>query len=333
LPDEIDRMAVLDASIGLRILTTLSGTVQIDEDFDGRIKHYNDVTIRQLVHRSGRGAIFKEFLARQDQRKISMEIADVVRQIPETEAIAVWSFKSRQGVMHKGKRRAVDALKTLEDDLKYYGIDTKAMVIVNGEEKPRFAWLSYGQETASNNYLYCKNSILVGVLHRSDLDLAAEMIGEQRNLSADITRRFEVQRTECAQRIYQAINRSACRIIKKGRAQRTNVWLIHHDENFEDLLGPRMPAVKWLEWKPNHLNGRVDSKAKKTSKAAAEILAGFREQGQESVSTVKLKKLVGAKVGFSPVQSTWDTAVGLLRRQHKAAGWEKDGRSFVYLGF
>jgi len=285
LPDEIDRMVVLDASIGLRILSTLNGTVQTDEEFDGRIKRYNDVTIRQLVHRSGRGAIFKEFLERQDQRKISKEIADVVRQIPENEAIAVWSFKSRHGVVHKGKRSAVNVLGTLEDDLKHHGIDTDAKVIINGEEKPRFAWLSYGQETSSNNYLYCQNSILVGVLHRSDIDLAAEMIGEKRDLSADITKRFEIQRTECAHRIYQAINRSACRIIKDGRAQRTNVWLIHHDENFEDLLRPHMPGVKWREWKPNHLNGRVDSKAKKVSKTTAEILGDLRECAFRAIPT------------------------------------------------
>src|SRR3546814_7301025 len=89
---------------------------------------------------------------------------------------------------------------------------------------------------------------MIGILHRNDHDLAAEIIGEQDDPLADLSDLYDIKKSEIAHSVYQAINRSAARFIVDGRAKPANIWLMHYDPELEDILRIAMPDVEWCEW-------------------------------------------------------------------------------------
>src|SRR3546814_21168433 len=90
------------------------------------------------------------------------------------------------------------------------------------ETKPRFVEATWGGETSTNEYGYCENVIMIGILHRNDHDLAAEIIGEQDDPLADLSDLYAIKKSEIAHSVYPAINRSAARSIVAGRAKPAN---------------------------------------------------------------------------------------------------------------
>ena len=332
LPEHLNSLAVLDASTGLRILSTLNKTVRIDPEFDGKIKSYEAVTLRHLVRASGREAMEREFLTQEDQRKMSQEIFEVIRQIPDDEAICLWSFKGRQGVKRpRGGIAAVSIIDTLKQDLVRLGVDIEAMVTIDGVTRRRFLSETYGNETASNDKAYTQNAILVGSLFRSDTDIKSEIIGELKHHGADVSDWYAVRQSESAHVMYQAINRSACRKIKNGKALRTNVWLIHSDPNFEELLAPHMPGISWTDWEPMHLEALGGAKAKELARAIALVLDKVQKSKQHKVSSRALKGKVADEVRFDITNRTWRNALEIVGQKRLAGGWELVGRSFIYL--
>src|SRR3546814_5322099 len=71
------------------------------------------------------------------------------------------------------------------------------------ETKPRFVEATWGGETSTNEYGYCENVIMIGILHRNDHDLAAEIIGEQDDPLADLSDLYDIKKSEIAHSVYQ----------------------------------------------------------------------------------------------------------------------------------
>ena len=181
--------------------------------------------------------------------------------------------------------------------------------------KPRFRLLTWGQETAINDHADCPNVIFAGVIHRSETDLAATIVGQQDNLLADVpsTQITEVRRSENAHALYQAMSRGACRETVDGQARPMRVWLIHYDNQLRDLIDKVMPGVRWETWTPKF----VDPIQTKTEELLLQILGYLRQLSPEitTVSTRVVKEALGVTDTLSrtftrAVQRVLDTDAG-----------------------
>jgi c-di-GMP-binding flagellar brake protein YcgR len=94
------------------------------------IKSYETVTVNYMVGPSGRSAVEGDFGAKkEDERKLPREIVSTIRNIPDDEAVIVFTFKQR------GRRKdAVDVPALLRRDLERAGIDLSA-TMPNGKSR------------------------------------------------------------------------------------------------------------------------------------------------------------------------------------------------------
>jgi hypothetical protein len=317
VPPELKRMAVLDASWPIRELEQLDPTIKTMPDFDGRVKTY-DVTIHHL--RKGSGRYSTEMSFRQEKaedRKLSREIAEVVKGIPETEAVILFTFKQR------GKLNITDIL---QRDLEASGIDLNATVLDHkGTSRPRFVFLRWGQETSLSEHSYCSNVIFAGVLHRSDADLLGAIVAQQNDLLIPVTQEqlSKVKASEVAHNIYQGASRGSCRMVENGRSRRMEVWLTISDPKVKELLDLAMPGVTWEKWNAKHLRPdetKIEDTAKKLADHLDELPVEVR-----SISVRQLKIDLGlTSMANGTFQMVRDEAVQLVP-------WKVEGRSLARL--
>jgi hypothetical protein len=250
-----------------------------------------------------------------EARHVSQELCDVISGIDPDKGVIVFTFKAA----------GVDMGKVLKRDLEAVGVDTKAMLkpLSEGDKpRPRFRFPTWGQETAINDHGDCANVVFAGVIHRSETDLAAAIVGQQDNLLSDVpgTQLVEVRRSEYVHALYQAMSRGSCRETVDGQARPMRAWLIHYDKQLRDLIDKVMPGVRWETWTPKFL----DPLQSKVEELALQLLAYLRQLGPEitKVSTRVLKMALG--VTDSPSR-TFTRAV--QRASDADAGWFLCGRS------
>src|SRR4029450_8886115 len=99
--------------------------------------------------------------------------------IPSDEAVIIFTFKTRTA-----KRDTVALLRRSLEDA---GVDTRATVEFKGKQCPRIVILTWGQETSLSHFQYARSVVTRGVLERSKWDIAGAIVGQQRDLSAEVT--------------------------------------------------------------------------------------------------------------------------------------------------
>ncbi len=307
VPRELRNVAVLDASWAIRDLERLDKTIKDDPNFNGDVKSYSTVTVHHLIGASGRQAMTDAFAGNRGDRKISKEIARVVKDIPEDQGVLLFTFKPTE-------RRQLDMAEKLRGDLRAEGVDVDAKL---ASGKPRFAWLTWGRETSTSEFQYCRNVIFAGVLHRSDVDLAGAIAGQQDDLTVDIGHAeiAKVKRSEIAHSLLQAMNRGACRNTVNGVAEPMQVWLIHHDVKVRDLLSDALPGVVWKNWERRHLQTRTH-KMEDAVKAITEALASL----PGSLTNISIRRLKDAAGALDVSPRTWTKA--LQACLEGGSGWE-----------
>jgi hypothetical protein len=289
-------------------------TIESDPCFDGNVKSYGRVTVHQLRHGSGRSTIEQSFSeARREARKISLEVCEVVRGIPEDEGVLLFTHKHRSKV----HVRAI-----LEADLRANGINTDATL---PDGQPRFAWLTWGQETSLSQYAYCGNVLLVGVLHRSDADLSGAILGQRNELLGNLaySEILSVRRSEAAHAIYQALSRGSCRMTEEGEARAMNVWMIHPEKEIKALLERVMPGVVWREWDPKHLassKGVIEATAERIAAHLSSLPADVVRVSTRSLKKTLDLSALAARTFTYAVEKTAELTV---------FAWQLQGRSFV----
>jgi hypothetical protein len=324
VPPSLNRVAVLDASFGIRELEQLDPTIRKDQQFNGRVKNYSRVTIHTMKHAAGRGAMTNSFREeRAERRLVSREVVELVKTLPESEGVLVFTFKARSW-----GPQGVDFAGILKADLRAAGVDIEAKVEVGGERLPRFVWLTWGNETSLSEHAYCPNVIFAGVLHRSDADLAGAMVGQRQDLLSAVTAAdiAKVKRSEVAHGLYQAMSRGSCRIVENGEARPMRAWFMSRDKQLRGVLSEAMPGVTWAPWAPKVISiseGKVESLAGRI----AGHLTGLK--GTSTMSTRRFKELV-LTGGESVPAMTWKRA--LHRALEDSPEWSLVGRSVVRLG-
>lgn len=320
VPQELENVVILDASHTIRELVKLDKSIKQTNlgRFSENILSYQNVIVHQLKHPSGRSTMTEAFSpSKREARKVSLEIAEVVKAIPGDEGILIFTFKKHD--------RAVDFERVLRKDFKAEGIDTSTKVSVNGKPEDRFVWLTWGQETSLSKFSYCSNVIFAGVLHRDHIEIASAIAGQKNDLltpiPADLVR--DVVRSEIGHCLYQAMSRGSCRIVKRGVTLPMKVWLIHRDLSIKDLLEKVMPGVNWKVWVSKHINqnsGKIDSLAQKVISYLESL-----PLTEGKVSTCKIKKELSLK---DTPGSTFTCAVESVCVQ---TAWFMEGRSLSRL--
>jgi hypothetical protein len=259
-----------------------------------------------------------EFDKRREDRDVSKEIVAVVKTIPETEGVILWSFKERQGW---DRKKPVNILDRLLEDLQDAEINTKATIVTPSGVRPRFVTLTYGNETSTNDYADYSNVVMCGVLHRDDLDLAASVLGQKDDLLGDHEDLAEIKRSEVAHVVYQALSRGSCRKIVNGEALPMKAWIIHLDDRLGEQIKVAMPGVVWSEWTPQFIKGVA---TRKTKALAETILDHLEAVKPASMSTRALKEALGLK---NVPKRTFTNALEILITLTNK--WAVNGRSVV----
>jgi hypothetical protein len=318
VPEELENIVILDASHTIRELAHLDQSIQ-KVDIEEDMVSYREVTIHQLRSASGRHSMAKAFTAKKKDRKVCQEVAQVIQEIPQEEGILVFTFKKRD---YRGE---VDFRKVLQDDLEGLGIDLEATVQdTHGQDKPRFAWLTWGNETSLSEFNYCSNVIFAGVLHRDHLDLMADIAGQMEDLTVEITndKVQEVSRSEIAHCLYQGMCRGACRVIRGDATLLMNVWLIHKDTEIQELIQKVMPGVNWKPWTPQFMT--AIGKSEVIGSKIQEYLKTLPE-GVSRMSTSSIKQVLGLK---DVPKQTFTLSLEIFKNGG-ADGWTLEGRSLV----
>ena len=313
VPTELRNVAVLDASYAIRDLGKLDKSIKEDAAFDGKIKSYSKVIVHQLRSWSGRLSMDKEFEhKRREDRKVCQEVIEVIKSIPEDQAVLVFTFKANA---------KVDAAEVLKADLIAAGVDVDATV-ANG--KPRLAWLTWGRENSVSEFSYCRNVIFAGVLHRGEVDLAGAVAGQSDDLTVDMNTKSlkDIERSEIVYGLHQAMNRGSCRDTINGEAVPMSVWLIHWDKSIQKPLSDVMPGLVWQEWGAKFMEAMTFK-----IEGAVEKIGEYLHDLPETVSKVSVIA-IKRDVGLSDMStSTWKVAV--LEAAAQSVTWTKDERSFV----
>lgn len=350
IPTCLNNVAILDASYPVRDLVQRDrGIVPGEQDpslraaFAGeldiasmdlsKIKRYDHCVIHQMRVAGGRTAMTRDFYidpkdVRQEDSKVCMEIADVVKAIPPEQAVLIFTFKDRNGVKFKGR---------ILDTLASAGVDIHETVNVRVgrdrvETRKRINVLHWGQETAINDYAHCEHVILAGVIRRDRLELEGAILGQEDDgLSARDVVSKDVNNADLGEvlhSIYQALNRGSCRVMEAGEAKPMTAWVMHKHRNIRDPLSRIMPGIRWQRWKPNHFPTFEGS-----TEDVAEKIAEHLRQLPETVSKISSRRL-RSDLGMSKGQPafiadrTWTRARKMIS---ELVPWETQGQSLVRL--
>lgn len=319
IPSELNKVIILDASWWIRELQKLDPTITDTPTkfINSSLKRYDHVTVHQMFSRGGRTSLTKDFNGSREQRKIPKEIAAVIKSIPDTEGILIFTYIHRVG--------EPDFITILKDDLAHCGINLEQTVQTKVKGKlvdvPRVNFLTWGSETSLNEYSYCSNVILAGILHRSHLDIGSSILGQQDNLTQSLSN-LEIKRihdTELAHLAFQALSRGSCRAIDNGYARPMKAWIIHSDISIKTILESVMTGVKWEIW------DEVDSDNKGVIARTTLIILSYlvnQPQDRPKVSTSVMRKELDLT---SLASTTWTKA--LSSAMNKTNSWKLVGRS------
>jgi hypothetical protein len=147
VPAELRNIIILDASHPIRRLVHLDATIRDAGELPqvkrcgglANLKRFDQVAIHQMFAGGGRSTMAADFSRAPGERCVTREVAEVVRSIPETEAVLVFVYKDRDGVQYR---------KALIDDLEAAGISTTAKVTVGDTQRDRINVLTWGNEVS-----------------------------------------------------------------------------------------------------------------------------------------------------------------------------------------
>lgn len=229
------------------------------------------------------------------------------------ESFLVFTYKDKDGVKY-----AHNIIKALERA----GI---AYPDLRADGTGRVNVLTWGRETATNEYAHCDNVVLLGVLFQPDESIAGRFLGQVNDLRSPklAAELRSLKYSECAHSIYQAINRGKMRQVDVvdgvAQAKACSVYVWHRDSQLEERLAPVLRGIpSWLPW-------RDEGEELTAQDVARQVVAKLNElesNGASKMSLVELKRLVAPRTAGE----TWRRARDVALR---STPWCIDGRSLV----
>lgn len=309
--DHLKNIAILDASHVLRDLTQADASIQ-DRTTEDMLnyKSYSGVHVRQVKLPTGKTTLNStpEALV-----AAAREVKRVIDSAPSNECVLVFTFK--------------DAIRNLKRNLDKLGINLTEQVEIDGVLRDRIEFLTWGQETSRNDLLHCKHVVMVGVLRRNLLELAAALTGQQRTGNSPRRHSTETLKrlilSEMAHCVLQGMNRGCCRVMDKdGKAKAmTLTILVNGADGLLDLLKPVLPDIRWEHVDPV---GKAPSRTSQATHAIVEYLKGV---AQPKVSVSALSKALNITLGREAMQDAVNAALVTLMLSGQK--WQRDARSLV----
>jgi hypothetical protein len=296
VPTELDRVAVLDASWYIRKLERMDATITVigSNNVGAGLKRYDNVVVHQLFANSGRTSVASKAKAVAWTAK---EVAEVIRKdVPLNQGIVIFTFKARA---------KDDPVLRFRAELESAGIDLDATVEVLARDgqvqhRPRINLLTWGMHEGLNDFSYCENVFLVGVLRQRAISLMASAIGQLDDLNASVsgTELDGIITTEQAHVVFQALGRGSCRMVDNGHAHPMRAWLIHPYIDLQDVLDQIMVGVRWEEWVPMDDSMCKEALIDRTALRIKLALTGLPDD-VSSISSRRLKEISGLE-GVKP---------------------------------
>ena len=308
----LSNIVVLDASHPIRILAKNGGVVDRTTAEMRECKSYEKVFVCEISMPAGKTSLSNEV----ELNNVAARVADVIRQVTPSDHVLLVTFKG-EGDRLPGRLKA--------RLMNHEGIDTSAKV----DGVPRLEILTWGQETSLNTLRHCEHVILIGVLRRNSLDLAASAAAAANDLSFRLTfdDRRELETSEMAHCVLQAMNRGSCRVMTEaGKADTMQLTIIGQVAGVKETLSDVLPGVQWIRPIPDH-RPRAGSRTTEAAKAIQTLLRSVPVE-QTALSIRKVKAAAGPSLG----RDSWRVALshGLLIAGlpigDNPSRWEKDGQ-------
>ena len=279
------------------------------------IKRYDHVSIYFANGAAGRRAMHEEF-SRGKASVLLQKFLRVLQAKPTSKCLA-FVFKQQ----HSGDIRYASKL---QEAARSTGIDPLEG-IADGTGCGRLNVLTWGMETATNDYQACNVVALLGVIHQRNEVLAGQYLGQVDDIRAPGVAGLvhQLVKAECLHSIYQAVNRGAMRrtVVVDGVSQAApcEVFILHSDPDLREKIERVLPGARWLPW-------REPGESIGASELALAIREYLRDLPYDTVSVRKLKATLAATVPNGTWQRARDEAV-------QSTAWIVEGRSLRRLSF
>lgn len=305
VPDEINKIAILDASAVIRKLVQYDQSItivplKVEKDYSSNTIHY-------CRFRSSKSCL-------RDKDDIDLYLKELrhllTNEIPLGKEFLILTFKDLDG--SKGAFK-----KLIQDQIADLGLNFK--------DRAHIA--TWGSHKGVNTYRNVEYVITVGILYRDTKELAANIIGQSRDMNYLVTNK-EIHETQCSEQadlIYQGISRGNSRNTINGVAGQMTVYLIHNEPEVLKYLGKVMPNVSIQDYQPKYLV-RSNSDWWTISNNINEYLEVY---DGESISIKKLKK--AATQDLDSNSKAWRKAIENVESTNY--GWMKEGKSLVKAPF
>ena len=330
VPEELQNIIVLDASDPVRKLVHHDHRMQLAEDvipslsrFKGRsgglasTKRYDHVKVFFAKEAAGRGKMSEQFSEAESDHQPSWAIEKLVRlvQSKPTESFLIFTYKDKAGVKY---------LRTLQRAMERAGIDPAERL--PGTDDLRINITTWGKETATNEYSYCQNVVLLGVYFQPRPFIAATYLGQVDNPRAPAMDSLarDLQYDECVHSIYQAASRGAMRRVDvidgQTQAKPCNLYVAHNDGNLQRKLDVVMAGAQWSPWR----EPGEDMVYSEVAMLIRNELSRLEAAGVSAISLRRLKADVAPSIPGTTFQRARDSVLA-----SDGCSWMISGRSLT----
>jgi hypothetical protein len=291
VPDEFQNIVILDASIRIKKLEQFDNSIEIVPMVSK--KDYSPVTIHFCKHYQGKHTV-------NDPKKnvlLYQEIAEIIR----------------------GKERIVCFHLPEKDRVEYAPQRLRHFL----GEADNVAFVSWGESKGVNHLRDIQYGTHVGMIYRDINELKASIAGQKRKERYEVSdkEQREVQLSEHAEAVFQAISRLACRKIEDGKALPTEFWLFYPSRKILRLLEEVMPGVTIREYVP-----KVLAASRGSRKLSAKILDFVSGNRIEKVTLDSLRE--NEELGIGSIKTNSKIWRG-MRKELEAMASE---RGYVFEG-
>jgi len=314
IPDDLQKIAILDASYSFRELLFYDETIKEVEPHS-TIKDHSDVTIHLCKAKVGRTHTFSTL----NDSSLFTECGYLTAKLlNEGRKVLVFTFKD------DGKGRPVDKLKRLID----YYLGHPVSELTSGGE---LNFLTWGYETATNKYSHCDAVVFAGLLTLPHAEVAGRVFAQSRNIKKALSSE-ELNRVVFSEQIhslYQALSRGCCRVMIDGKAKAMSAYVFNNNcEYIQQGLGLAMPMVHFNH---NYSAKYIKGDLTQTAQCLNLMLKTLSSHEDDQISKKELYRKLKLDGEFSPYVKK--KAFKDLTDDELSFGWELKDRTLYRLEY
>lgn len=317
IPDEMQQILVLDASYKYSKLSKLDKALH--ELAIRSFKEYENLTVTYMDCPSGRYSTARMLGTPKKRADLMARAAEYLKGIPANEAVLVFTYKGQ------------DEFETIiRKELTLLGLNMDERIITKGgQDKPKYAFLTWRKQNGTNDYMHCRHMCTIGVLDLGADNIIAQAVAqtEGRYLFDDEALSIqELSVSDCAQRVYQAICRTAIRNHGHNEPCTAALFLNKNVIDCVEILRRALPKAKFVKADP--VFRTHETTTDKVLKDVVKLLQGLTDDVR-SISTKSIFKLLEDRYGTQLTKSVKKLVMDKLKAvlNQECFCWEHEGRT------